>query len=151
MEKKIFFDMDGTIADLYGVDNWVDYLRAFDPMPYAVARPLVNPAELASTLFLARCLGWEVNIISWLSLDNNKQFNKRTRDAKREWLKKNIPFVFDYIHLIKYGSPKHYIGKGILIDDNDKVIAGWRKSGGIAIDAKLPNWLDTLSKEVKGE
>ena len=25
MMKAIYFDMDGTIADLYGVENWLEY------------------------------------------------------------------------------------------------------------------------------
>ena len=25
MYKAIYFDMDGTIADLYGVDGWLDW------------------------------------------------------------------------------------------------------------------------------
>ena len=28
MTKAIYFDMDGTIADLYGVDGWLDSLVA---------------------------------------------------------------------------------------------------------------------------
>ena len=28
MNITINFDMDGTIADLYGVENWLDYLIA---------------------------------------------------------------------------------------------------------------------------
>ena len=29
----INFDMDGTIADLYGVENWLEYLIAGDTFP----------------------------------------------------------------------------------------------------------------------
>ena len=39
--KKIWFDMDGTIADLYGVENWLDYLLNGDAFPYKAAAPLV--------------------------------------------------------------------------------------------------------------
>ena len=28
---RIWFDMDGTIADLYGVEDWLPKLRAYDP------------------------------------------------------------------------------------------------------------------------
>ena len=31
--KILVWDMDGTIADLYGVENWLPMLRAFDPTP----------------------------------------------------------------------------------------------------------------------
>ena len=30
MQKAIYFDMDGTIADFYGVPNWLEYLIAGD-------------------------------------------------------------------------------------------------------------------------
>ena len=39
---RINFDMDGTIANLYGVENWLEMLMAEDETPYAIAKPLVN-------------------------------------------------------------------------------------------------------------
>ena len=42
VEKMICFDMDGTIADLYGVDGWLDDLINKSARPYEVAKPLVN-------------------------------------------------------------------------------------------------------------
>ena len=32
--KNIFFDMDGTIADLYNIPNWKEELDSFNPSPY---------------------------------------------------------------------------------------------------------------------
>ena len=32
-EKWIWFDMDGTIADLYSVDGWLEDLLAFNTRP----------------------------------------------------------------------------------------------------------------------
>ena len=46
----IYFDMDGTIADLYGVENWLDYLINSDATPYKVAKPLINLNSLARVL-----------------------------------------------------------------------------------------------------
>ena len=43
MEKAIYFDMDGTIADLYGVDGWLDDLMNESTRPYAAAAPLLMP------------------------------------------------------------------------------------------------------------
>ena len=43
----IWFDMDGTIANLYGVENWLPMLRAYDPTPYANAVPLLRLSRLA--------------------------------------------------------------------------------------------------------
>ena len=39
---KICFDMDGTIANLYGVENWLEYLIAEDVKPYAEAKVMLN-------------------------------------------------------------------------------------------------------------
>ena len=61
---RIWFDMDGTIADLYGVTDWLPMLRAYDPTPYAIAKPLVNLSRLARTLNRLQALGHEIGIIS---------------------------------------------------------------------------------------
>ena len=46
MTKAIYFDMDGTIADLYGVPNWLDCLIAEKTKPYREAKPLVDMRNL---------------------------------------------------------------------------------------------------------
>ena len=46
----IWFDMDGTIADLYAVENWLPMLRASDPTPYAMAKPMLRLSALAYML-----------------------------------------------------------------------------------------------------
>ena len=46
----IYLDCDGTWVDLYGVDNWLDYLLAENVYPYANAKPLVNLSLLARTI-----------------------------------------------------------------------------------------------------
>ena len=47
MERKmICFDMDGTLADLYGVQDWLDYLIEEDETPYLIAEPMCNMCEL---------------------------------------------------------------------------------------------------------
>ena len=43
----IYFDMDGTIADLYGVSGWLEMLLAHDPAPYALAGACAEWAEAA--------------------------------------------------------------------------------------------------------
>ena len=50
MNITINFDMDGTIADLYGVENWLEMLIAEDTTPYAVATPLLRLSALARRL-----------------------------------------------------------------------------------------------------
>ena len=40
--RMIWWDMDGTIANLYGVEGWLPMLRAEDPTPYAEAKVMWN-------------------------------------------------------------------------------------------------------------
>ena len=64
-EKIINFDMDGTIADLYGVDGWLDDLINGNTRPYDIAKPLLNMSALARVLNKLQRLGYKINIISW--------------------------------------------------------------------------------------
>ena len=41
----IYFDMDGTIANLYGVIDWLPKLHNSDASPYMEAKPLVEVGE----------------------------------------------------------------------------------------------------------
>ena len=50
MTKAIYFDMDGTIANLYGVNNWLDMIIAKDETPYRIAEPMVRMNVLARVL-----------------------------------------------------------------------------------------------------
>ena len=64
---KICFDMDGTIADLYGVENWLEYLLEENVKPYKIAKPLVNMSALARRLNKLQRKGYEIGVISWTS------------------------------------------------------------------------------------
>ena len=61
---RIWFDMDGTIADLYGVENWLEMLINSDPTPYAVAKPLVNMNILARYLNRLQKIGYKIGILT---------------------------------------------------------------------------------------
>ena len=130
--KMICFDMDGTIADLYAVENWLPMLRAFDPTPYEVAEPMWDMAELASLLTQCQSIGIEIRIITWLSKESTPEYDRAVREAKREWLEAQ-GFPFDHFHGVKYGATKadsirRYLAEdetAILFDDNAKVRNGW--------------------------
>lgn len=120
MEKKIWFDMDGTIANLYGVENWLDMLIAQDPTPYAQAEPMLNMSALARLLHKAQRLGYEIGIISWLSKNSNRAYDMQVTQVKIEWLKAHLPSVeWNEIHIVAYGTPKHTICSGVLFDDEE--------------------------------
>lgn len=129
MNKILVFDMDGTIADLYGVNGWLEMLRAEDATPYETAEPLYNMDTLNRTLKSLKNNGWRIVITSWLSLNSTAAYDKKVRKAKIDWLNK-FHFPYDEIHLVKYGTTKanctrHYKGFQVLVDDNEKVRKGW--------------------------
>lgn len=132
MLKMICFDMDGTIADLYGVENWLPMLRAYNPMPYRLAKPMWNMEELALTLMGLQNHGVEIRIITWLSKETTPAYDRAVRLAKMDWLR-FYDFPFDHFHGVRYGATKAdsirpYLGEdetALLIDDNAKVRNGW--------------------------
>ena len=130
MKTRICFDMDGTIADLYGVENWLPKLIAHDPTPYEEAATLVNMNALARRLNKLRAQGYEVGIISWLSKDKNKEYGEKVTEAKKVWLKKHLKSVqFDFIEIVEYGTDKNVVRRNetdILFDDEEKNRIEWK-------------------------
>ena len=129
-DKKILvFDMDGTIADFYGVSGWLDDLNNHRTRPYEIAKPLYNMVELVKILKDLKKIGYVIAITTWLSANSTKEYDDRVRKAKLEWLKK-YSFPYDEIHLVKYGTTKANCtrklgGFQILVDDNEKIRKGW--------------------------
>ena len=127
--KVLVFDMDGTIANLYGVNGWLEDLRSYNPRPYIVAEPMYDMEVLIAILSLLKLKGWKIAVTSWLSKESTKEYDDMVRKAKREWLTK-YQFPVDEIHLVKYGTTKANCtrklgGYQILIDDNAEVRNGW--------------------------
>lgn len=131
--KMIYLDMDGTIANLYGVQDWLLDLENSNPRPYKVAKKLVEEEILLNLI----ASGYELGVISWLAKNSNKDYDKQVRQAKKEWLKDNYPNVeFKEIHIVKYGTPKYKVAnvKGaILIDDEINNRNEWKW---VALDEK---------------
>ena len=121
MDKAIYFDMDGTIANLYGVKDWLPKLQASNPSPYEQAKPLCNMQALARLLNGLQKKGYNIGIVSWLSKNGTKEYNEQVIKAKRKWLDKHLKSVnFDEINIGKHGTPKSTMVKhmqGILFDD----------------------------------
>ena len=128
-EKILVFDMDGTIADLYGVENWLEDLRAENPRPYENAQPLYDMDILNPLLDVFKMQGWKIIITTWLAKGASKDYDRLVREAKLAWLEK-VGFPYDEIHLVKYGTTKanctrKYKGFQVLIDDNEQIRKGW--------------------------
>lgn len=133
---RILFDMDGTLANLYGVDNWLNYLTNSNTYPYEKACPLVNMQLLARLLNRLQKNGYEIGIISWLAKNSTKDYVTRVTNAKKKWLETHLKSVqWDFIEIVPYGTNKNLVYKNtndILFDDEIGNRTAWN---GVAYDA----------------
>ena len=116
---KIWFDMDGTLTDLYGVAGWLEDLIAQNTRPYETARGIGNLALIARLLNKVQKNGHEIGIISWTAKNAPAEYNARVETAKREWLARHLASVkWDAVKVVEYGTNKKTAcGTGILFDD----------------------------------
>ena len=130
MNKVINFDMDGTIADLYGVVDWLPKLQASDATPYLDATPLVRLSRLAYYLNRLQTAGWTINIISWCAKEATPEYDAEVAIAKECWLDRHLPSVaWDNVFICPYDTPKSDFAAGILFDDNDAIRLAWNAQG----------------------
>lgn len=130
MSTTIYFDMDGTIADLYNVPDWLARLRNEDATPFRVAAPLVNMSAFARLLHSLQKNDIKIGVITWTSMHSSLAFHEAVAKEKMFWLKKHLPSVsWDEIHIIPYGTPKISVAKeqgiAVLFDDNEEIRSNW--------------------------
>ena len=131
-EKTIYFDLDGTLCDFYGVENWLEYLENEDTTPYAIARPLFNFSVFARLLHKLQENGYRIGIVSWLSKCGSSSYNTAVTSVKLAWLEKHLPSVeWDEIKIVNYGTPKSTVvndADGYLFDDEKRNRDEWGKN-----------------------
>lgn len=129
MQRTVWFDMDGTIADLYGINMWLDYLQKEEVYPYEAAKTMMNMSQLARLLHKVQAAGLRVGIISWLSKSGSELYNGQVALTKLVWLKQHLPSVqWDEIRIVKYGTPKQLFAhteQDILFDDEERNRKSW--------------------------
>ena len=133
---KIWLDMDGTIADLYGVEGWLEMLINHDETPYAIAKPLVRMATLARLLNKAQRNGYEICVVTALAKNSNSEYDERVIETKKIWLKTHLKSVkFNEVKFVPYTFTKNDVNSGndILFDDEERHLTAWT---GTAYNAK---------------
>lgn len=141
---RIWFDMDGTIADLYSVDGWLSMLTVQDETPYATAKGIVNLSVLARLMNKVQRNGYEICIVSALAKNSTSEYDERVKTAKLEWLKKHLKSVkFNEIRFVPYIFTKNDVNNGsdILFDDEERHLTAWT---GTAVHAS--KMIETLKK-----
>lgn len=126
---KICFDMDGTIANLYGVEGWLNDLINENTRPYEMAQVMLNMNTLARRLNQLQNKGYELVIISWLSKNGSAAYDEAVTAAKLAWLKKHLNSVrWNEIHIVRYGTNKAQFASSdedILFDDEGNNRVNW--------------------------
>ena len=127
--RTIWWDMDGTIANLYAVKDWLPMLHAEDPTPYVEANVMWNMSQLARLMNEVQKLGYKLGIISWTSKGGSASYNEAVKQAKLAWLNKHLASVkWDSIRVVSYGTPKSLVMQtedDILFDDEEPNREEW--------------------------
>ena len=135
MTKAIYFDMDGTITNLYGVENWLEKIINEDASLYTEALPLVRMNVLARLLNKLQKNGYIIGVVSWLAKNSSENYDMEVTKAKINWLNSHLASVnFDEVKIVPYGTPKEEVvnfPNGILFDDETPNRNNWL---GIAFD-----------------
>lgn len=129
MNKMLVFDMDGTIADLYNVDGWLEMLRNENALPYEIAKPIYNMDIMCELLKILKGIGYRIAVTTWLAKESSTSYEEKVKKAKLEWLEK-YSFPYDEIHLVSYGTLKETCTREkadfqILFDDSAEVRETW--------------------------
>ena len=147
----VYFDMDGTIADLYGVADWLPRLKNSDAAPYAEAAPLVDMKQLQGIITALQGLGLCVGVISWGAKGGTREYTREVKRVKRAWLKRHGLQV-DELHVVKHGTSKQSVARhknAVLVDDETGNLNKWRgmtinATNSMAMMAQLTNLIEQL-------
>lgn len=127
--KKIYFDMDGTVYDLYGMKNWLEMLRNEEKGAFTLGKPLVNMDRLKRVCMELIGIGYQIGIITWLPMGASLEYSEVCTKEKREWAEKNMPYISEF-YALEYGTPKQYAparraAEMWLVDDSKEVREMW--------------------------
>lgn len=148
----IALDMDGTIADFYGVEGWLDNLQNEDATPYITARGAMDMRRLNHLITLYQSLGGHVCVVSWTSRgDISQAFYTATQAAKMLWLQHYLPSIHD-VRIVRHGTPKYAVVKNVantvLFDDELENRKKFEAAGGKSYEPeKLLSFLLAFTKQ----
>ena len=129
----IYLDMDGTIANLYGITDWLPRLRNEDNSIFEECQPLITEEELQHYFPTAK---YDIRICSMTPKGATKEYCENVIAQKNRWLDEHFPSISKRYYL-PYGTNKNYKNSRshILVDDNELIRSNYRGK------ALYPMWL----------
>lgn len=127
--KRLYLDMDGTIADLYRIDGWLERLESSDSNLFIECKPIITQAQLFEVFPSNE---YDISILSMTPKGCSDSYATDVIRQKNEWLDEYFPDLKKRIYK-KYSYNKNLKNSenSILVDDNAKIRECYR---GIALD-----------------
>ena len=121
---NVYLDMDGTIANLYGQENWLARLLKEEDELFATCEPMTTE-EVIFRVFPKN--QFKVKILSMTPKDVSKAYCEKVIAEKNEWLDKFFPHITERYYL-PYGENKNLknSAKAILVDDSEKIRSNFK-------------------------
>ena len=130
MSIKITMDLDGTVYDLYSVENWLEKLRSEDSSVFSEGDFIGDYNRFKTVCEKLVAMGVQFEVITWLPMQASPEYELECTEVKREWVKKFMPFVTEFTAQ-SYGIPKQNAIKKraktmYLLDDNKEICEMWK-------------------------
>ena len=126
---NVYLDMDGTIADLYGQENWLEMLLAEADGAFINCEPMTTEEEIFKHFPKTQ---YNVKVLSMTPKKATKAYCEKVIAEKNAWLDKFFPNITER-HYLPYGNNKNLKNSvnAILVDDNAEIRNNFR---GLAIN-----------------
>ena len=118
-KTNVYLDMDGTIADLYGQENWLEMLIEEKDGAFIDCKPMTTEKVLMNLFPKER---YNIKILSMTPKNASKKYCEKVIEEKNAWLDRYFPNITER-HYLPYGNNKNLKNSknAILIDDNETI------------------------------
>ena len=104
MKKQVvYLDMDGTIANLYGMENWLENLINEVEGLFLDCEPFITEEELLKFFPTEE---YELRICSMTPLNATEEYCQVVINEKNQWLDKYFPSITHRVYMA-YGNNKN--------------------------------------------